>query len=711
MSEYAQSEYTQLDRKIRIDTALGTDDLLLTSIDGTEGISELFALRLEVLSENDAIPAREIVGKPASITVELVDGGQRHFHGFVNRFYFKGRGDRLSLYEATLVPWAWFLSLNADCRIFQGRTVIQIIEEVFATRSIAEYDTSMVTGHHPPREYCVQYRESDLDFVSRLMEEEGIHYHFRHEPGKHVMVLADTNDVFEACHEYEVECRTNEASHDLSDHITSWRHGYEYTTGRFSHTTYNFKTPQDDLGAKTPTMVDLDAVSQYEVFDFPIVGTNRDDTEQFVRMRMEEREQAHDRVFATSKCRTFKAGGRFKLTRHHASVESEKVYVITRIHHRLTQPAEFVSGGSHGDREYENEFECIPEPVTFRPPLVTRKPAVRGAQTAVVVGPSGQEIYTDEYARIKVQFHWDRYGNRDEQSSCWMRVAQPTAGKGWGTVAIPRIGHEVLIHFLEGDPDQPLVMGCVYNGSNLPPVSNAGRKEQSPTQTPEASQRTTLRSNSLEQTGGYNEITMDDTSGNESLYIKAQYDEIHEVGNDRTDTVGNDETIDIGNDRTETVGNDESITIGNDRTETVGVDEQLTIGANRTHTIGANDTLTVGANRTVTVGGMAAESVGAAKALSIGAGYQVSVGAIMNETVAGARASEVGAYSAEVVGGKKSVTVGSDLTVSVSGKSEESAQEVQITGDTKIVLSCGASTITLTPGLIEIKAPMVKINC
>jgi type VI secretion system secreted protein VgrG len=323
---------------------------------------------------------------------------------------------------------------------------------------------------------------------------------------------------------------------------------------------------------------------------------------------------------------------------------------------------------------------------------MTPKPSVQGCQTALVVGPAGEEIYTDKYGRVKVQFHWDRKGANNENSSCWVRVSYPWAGKAWGGIHIPRIGQEVIVDFLEGDPDQPIVVGRVYNAERMPPWDLPGKKVISG-----------YKSDSTKGSGGYNEISMDDTKGTELINIHAQYDqhktilhdEVVSVGHDRTETVGNNETITIGNNRTEKVGNNETITIGVNRTENVGSNETITIGANRTENVGANESITVALTRTrnvginemvnigaaqeITVGGLQTITVGAARAVSVGASQTVSVGASQTETVGSSQTVNIGSTLAETIGSDRTVNVGGNDSVTISSKLTESVGSDQST--------------------------------
>lgn len=681
-------DYTQDDRWLSIRTPLGKDVLLLKSIDGEERISGLFRYRLDLLSTDPNIDARRIIGKSVTVRMLLANGGERYFDGYVQRFEFSGTGDRLSMYQAEIVPWTWFLTQRQDCRIFEDQRVPDIIRKVLSSYDSAKVDMSALSEIYPVREYCVQYRESDFDFISRLMEEYGIYYYFKHLDGQHVMVIGDAPSGYGKAQEDKIRRYNSFAIQDLRDDIRSWNHQWEFRQAKYSHIDYNFKTSRSNLETNHVAEIDLPDAPQYEVFDSPGRYIVTGDGASLAKVRAEQQESAYERVTASTICRSFGAGLTFTVSDHHEERESGTRWVITRIHHRASQDGAYLSGGDFTNTMYLNEFDAIPARRTFRPARVTPKPVIRGAQTATVFGPSSQEIFTDKYARIKVLFHWDRGGRKKNTASCWIRVAQPTAGKSWGTLAIPRVGHEVLVHFLEGDPDQPLVMGSIYNDINVPPCSHAGAKSRSDrSDAVAAAMMTTIRSNSLGGSGGHNEITMNDSGGQESLYIKAQKNEVHDVGNDREKNVVHDETTDIGHDRTEKVGNDEMVTIGN----------------NRTHSVGSNDSLSVGSNRTETVGMMSSESVGLVKSLQTGAAYLINVGAAMNTVVAMIQSEEVGQSKSSVVGKNYTIDAGESFEV-VCGSGK-----FRIEKSGKITFE-GTSFEVKTSGAVKVNGSTIDLN-
>ena len=560
----------QLTRLLTLSTPLGDDVLLLTGFSGQEALSQLFNYQLEIVSEEEDVRPADIVGKNVTWGVQEVDKETRWFNGHVCAF--SAGATRLHdrrVYRMEVVPYLWFLTRTANCRIFQNKTTPQIIEQVFTDYGLKHFELSLRRSY-PEWEYCVQYRETAFNFVARLMEHEGIFYYFRHENGKHTLVVADHKCAYKEAPESPVD---HLAGSLAPNHIDMWEHRYQFRTGRWTYTDYNFKTPGASLLTTTNTLIKVPGMEKFEVFDYPGEYPAKGDGQVDVRVRMEEEEAGHDVVTASGGCPTFSPGLKFTLNSHEIEAENGQSYVVTSIHHLAADTSQHQSGEA---AEYHNTFTCIPADVIFRPQRLTPKPVVQGPQTAVVVGPKGEEIYTDEHGRVKVQFHWDRYGKKDEKSSCWMRVSQVHAGKKWGGLDIPRVGEEVIVDFLEGDPDRPLITGRVYNAEHRPPVDLPAQKMVSG-----------LKSNTYPGGGGFNQLTMDDTKGKEMLFMNSQYDKTENVNNDRATTVGNDSTEQIGNNRTTSVGVDSAEQVGNNMTLNVGNNLLITAGTSITLKCGA----------------------------------------------------------------------------------------------------------------------------
>ncbi len=678
--------FTQTDRLLQIDTPLGENVLLLKELTGQEGISRLYKFELELLTEGPHIPAKDLIGQPVTVRVKLKGNEERFFHGHISRFTQIGSETGIFHYRADLVPWLWFLTRTADCRIFQEKEIKDIIEEIFTDLGFTDYRFDL-QGTYPTREYCVQYRETDFNFVSRLMEQYGMFYFFEHEEEKHTLVISDHVDAHAELPTQPVVEWDPTGGGILEEHvITSLEFEKVLMPGKFAHTEFNFKTPSMNLAANIDSVIDIGGNSQYEIYDYPGEYTEKTPGETLVKVRMEEEEAEHFLITGTSSCRAFTTGYRFDLVDYNPP-DYNQAYVLTEVSHMASMGNTYSPGGASGQQEaYSNSFTCIPHSVPFRPARVTPKPVIQGPQTAIVVGPSGEEIWCDEFGRVKVQFHWDREGEKNEHSSMFVRVSQLWAGKGWGAMFIPRIGHEVVVEFLEADPDCPIITGRVYHAENMPPYALPGEATKS-----------TIKSNSSKGGGNSNELRFEDKAGSEEVYLHGAKDWTIAIDNDKNQTVGNNETQAIGNDRTRSVGNNEDITITTNRTKSVGVDQSesvganksISVGANHDETIAANKTLnvggnhseTIGGNETVTVGIAAAHTIAAAKALTIGAAYQVSVGAAMNETIGGLKAEEigglksvnVGAASSENVGANKSIDAGGNISSNAGGDISESA--------------------------------------
>ena len=582
----------QANRLLNLTTPLGEDELVLTQFEGHEGLSQLFQFELVMISDNSAVAAQDLLGKNVTFSVQMADESPRNFNGLVSRF-LAGDEDKNGRrgYRAQVVPWLWFLTRNSDCRIFQQMSAPDIIEQIFKDRGFSDYKLKL-SGSHAKREYCVQHQETDFNFVSRLMEEEGIFYYFQHEDGSHQMILGDKATAYFDCAQKDVDYPFDVGSLAMEDHIRGWEHRYEFRTGKLAQTDYNFETPSTDLKTDTGTIVDTPGADKYEFFEYPGSYGDKGDGQPLTDVRMEEEEVEHDVVEGTSIVRAFTPGGKFKVRQHRASTEQGKSFVITRVHHVAEEIVGYETGQAPAGGGYDNDFTCIPDKVNFRPVRRTPKPRVQGVQTAVVTGPSGEEIFPDKYGRVKVQFHWDRYGKKDENSSCWIRVSQVHAGKGFGGIDIPRIGEEVIVSFPNGDPDHPLITGRVYHAENMPPLGLPGAMNISG-----------LKSNSTPGGGGYNEMVMDDTKGKELLRIHGQFDMDTTVENDQRSTIHNNRTDTIDVDDTETVGANQAIDVASNQKVHVGANHDLSVDADESITVGGNQTTDVGGNRSTTVGG------------------------------------------------------------------------------------------------------------
>jgi type VI secretion system secreted protein VgrG len=539
--------YTQENRLLSVNTPLGKDVLLLTGFSGREAMSRLFSYQLEMFSEDEGILPKDLVGKPVAWAVQKAPGGPRYFHGIVSRFVAGHRILRkLRTYRAQVVPWLWFLTRTANCRIFQNKTAPEIIQAVF--KGLGFSDLALwLREKYPKREYCVQYQETAFRFVSRLLEQEGIFYYFRHDKDKHTLVLVDRNSACPDCPEASVPYTAGTLT---ANHVLTWERRFEFRSGSWAQTDYNFETPSTNLLSASKTGLPVKDMEKYEVFNYPGRYQVKADGDAQTRVRMEEEEAGYEVAAGTSKCPTFMVGGKFTLATHEIEAEAGKGYLLTSVQHTATDPSYF---GTGREPAYDNQFTCIPAAVPFRTERLTRRPVVRGPQTAVVVGPSGEEIYTDKYGRVKVQFFWDREGKKDENSSCWVRVAEAWAGKNWGAVFNPRVGQEVVVEFLEGDPDRPLITGRVYNADQTPPYPLPANQTQSGVKS---------RSSKKGGADNFNELRFEDKKDSEDIYFHAEKDFHRVVEHDDDLKVGHDQTTEVKNNRTETVKEgDEKVTV------------------------------------------------------------------------------------------------------------------------------------------------------
>lgn len=671
--------YTQQSRPLAIATPLGEDVLLLRGFEGDESISSLFRFDLDLLSTDDGLDLDAVVGKGATVRLTLADGEQRYFSGIISKFSQGGRDQTFTSYHAELVPWLWLLGRTANCRIFQRKTVPEIIGTILNERNFKGLWRESLHGPFKERDYCVQYRETDLNFLSRLMEEEGIYYFFAHENGKHTLMLADSPGGHPDCPKKK-SARYHFTGDGVreEDVISEWRTTRDLRPGQYTLNDFNFEDPEGEMVAQS-------GKSAFEIYDYPGEYMKQGEGQRLARLRLEEMEAPHLVIQGSSDCRAFTSGYKFRLTDHFRR-DCNKVYVITQVHHSARLPGNY-RGTSAADTTgtlYENSFECIPHTTPFRAPRLTPKPVVQGSQTAIVVGPAGEEILTDKYGRVKVQFHWDREGKRDEDSSCWIRVSQPWAGKDWGAVSIPRIGQEVIVDFLEGDPDRPIITGRVYNALRMPPYP-----------LPDGAANMGFKSKSIKG-GGYNEIAINDTNADEGITIHAQH-------NMQT-RVEHDETISIGNNRTEDVAVDENLKIGNNRAHTVGVNESLNVGSNRSIDVGSNQKVSIGGNHNSTVSKNEVHTVALTRTHSVGINEMINVGAAQEVSVGGIRLVTVGVSQMVNVGMKHSLNAGTEIKLSSKKILLEASQE--------LTLRCGGGTITIdSGGNITITGTLVKINC
>lgn len=605
------AQLSQDNRFISItDFSLGEDTFLATAFSGTEFVSDLFEFHVDLISENLAIKPESIVGKQGTVT--LNNEHQRTFNGIVKSFSLGGMIEHdKRQYRITLVPWLWFLSKTNNHRIFQEKNTKEIVSQVFQDLGFNDFDFRAAGGKK--REYCVQHNESDLNFISRLLEEEGIAYYFIHEKTKHKLILVDQKNAYEECPETNLTYYSGTMS---KTHISTWERVHQFKKGMWSVADYNFKEPQKKINPQQASNSNFAENSKFEHYEYPGLYdfTMGSDT---VKLRLDAEEADREKAEGTSDCSSFFAGGKFKLAEHN-NPEQKGTYILLGVHHYALDAFHFSGGPSV---EYRNEFSCIPDSVHYRPAPIHTKPVVPGPQSAIVTGPAGEEIYIDEYGRIKVQFYWDREGKKDENSSCYLRVMQAWAGAQWGASFIPRIGHEVIVSFLDGDPDRPIVTGSVYNEKNKPVYAS---KTQSGIKT---------RSTKGGDSSNFNELRFEDKKGAEQIYVHAEKNMDTQIENNETLTVDNDRTKHVKHDENSNIDNDRNKTVGKNQSESIGKNKTIDVGDDHTESIGKNMSLSVGKNISIEIAENHSEYVGKNMTVSIEKDLRESVGANYVENV------------------------------------------------------------------------------
>lgn len=686
--------------------------LLLLSASIVEELGRTHSHDLYLLSEDPELDPDALLGCHVTVKMELPDNAFRHFDSIAVRVEHCGVQGRYYKYRVTGRPWTWVMTRTSDCRIFQSMTVPEIIKQIFSKYAVAKFDFKIDMSKYRTWEYCVQYRESDFNFVSRLMETEGIYYYFSHKDGEHMLVLCDestVHDAYPGCQEIAF-IPHDQAARLEEEYFTEWTYTKSVHSGLFSHFDYDFQKPLTTLTASSSnprTHVE----SSHEIFDYPGYFKEFGDGDHYAKVRMEELACQYARSGGTGNVRRLAVGRTFTLQKPATANQEKPQYLVVSAHHTLTDNGHEANGSGGADYKVSCTVIDIRKD-HFRPARTTPKPHVQGPQPAVVVGKAGEEIYTDEFGRVKVQFFWDRYGKRDENSTCWIRVSHPWSGKNWGMVAIPRIGQEVIVDFYEGDPDQPIVTGRVYNASQAVPYALPANKTQ-----------TGILSRSTQDgtTANANEIRFEDKKGSEYLLIHAEKDqmievendETHWVGRDRKKTIDRDETTLVQRNRTETVGKDETITIHGNRTETVDLIETITVHKDRQETVDGDETLNIHKNRkrrtdldeTLSVGQNRHTDIGMDDKLSVSGSQTIHVSRIKTETVQqmsnefvlglktstilGAYLETVGLARHSIVGMSDSQYVAKNKTIRVDG-------DFTIKVGKTFSVECGGCIIKLT---------------
>src|SRR5580704_1827286 len=522
------STYTQTG-PYKVVSPLGGDTLLFSSMSGEEAVSTPFLFTVDMLSEQESILPSQMMRKPLVVELDMGNGTTRYIHGLVRRFIqMDSAFSSLYAYRAEVVPWLWFLSLAADCRVYENKSVPDIVEDVFKRNNWTDFKLQ-TTGTYAPREYCVQYRETDLAFVSRLLEEEGIFYFFQHTDSKHTLVLADGNSAFQPIPGSSTISATERVvgSTQHQQSVGSLSYDALVPPGTVTLYDYNYMNGQKALTAT------VSASGPEEIYDYPGGFTDSGTGDRYARNELDAAEAFMHELAGVSSCMGFTSGYQFTLSEYFRA-DINGGFNIVKVRH-TAQLNGYYGAAAVNDQSatYQNDFRALPKETVFRPDLRTPRPVICGTQTALVVGPSGSEINVDKYGRVQVQFFWERTDKGDPGSSPYVRVSTSWAGKNWGIIHIPRIGQEVVVAFEEGNPDRPIIVGSVYNPDMMPPYDLPANKSQSG-----------IKSRSTEGggTADYNELRFEDKMGSEEIHLHAQKDLRITVENNRTEYIGNAET-------------------------------------------------------------------------------------------------------------------------------------------------------------------------
>ena len=578
--------FTQAERLFQLSTPLGENVLLFKGMTAEEGMSELYCFKLDLLSTNHGISFKDIIGKNVTLSIALADRKTRYINGIVAEFAqirsgeYGETGVVLSSYTATVVPMLWLLTQTMDSRIFQNMSVPEIAEKIFREKQIGEFKMDL-KAVYDKREYCVQYRETDFNFVTRLLEDEGIYYYFQHDKGRHILVLADDPSEHKFCPEQKTARLRSHAGLTFygEDVIEYLQVKQEIRAGKYSLSDYNFETPNTSLKTEEPSNLTL-GPGKRECYEYPGRYCRKSDGDRLAKIRMQAEETRITTLLGESSCRVFASGCKFKVEDFYRKDMDSKEYVLTGVKHTGSQS--YAMSEKDAESNYKNTFACIPVEVPFRPFRRTRKPLIEGIQTAVVVGPKGEEIYPDQHGRVKVQFHWDREGKKDEHSSCWIRVSQMAAGSGWGAIDIPRIGHEVIVNFEEGDPDRPIVTGRLYHALNKPPYALPDEKTKS-----------AIKTSSSPGGEGFNELRFEDKKGDEQIFMHAEKNLDLRVKNDLLGVIERDRNLTVKRDSFETVEFDRHVNVTRDEMTTIGRDRHVKVGGKQATEIAESRSLVV----------------------------------------------------------------------------------------------------------------------
>ncbi len=655
----------------------GPDELLVTSFRGTEGVSELFRFEIELASEDAEVDFEAVVGQSATLKWSESDG-DRYVHGIVSAFEATGFGRRFTRYRATLVPGVWPLTLIRRSRIYEDLPIEEIIRHVLEDDGVPSDRFEINRAEiHRNREQCVQYQESDWDFVSRLMEAEGFIYYFEQTEEGAVLVITDRTDGRPAIEgDADIPFRDPGMGVAAQGQIWQFRARREVRPTKVVLREYDNRHPsqypEEKLSADLEPAFDQEALCDYEypagVIDWGVEAP-------LPTFRLEALRSGDLAMSGESNVPRLRPAHRFTLTGHHREGFNIEYQIIRVLHEGGQEQAAQEEAAQEGRTVYHNSIQCVPADAHWRAPRRTPIPRIRGPQTARVLGMGEEEIHVDQFCRIRVEFHWSRHDGQNDDASCWMRVGQSWAGAGWGALFVPRVGHEVIVHFLEGDPDRPLVVGSVYNGDNPPPYELPADKTKS-----------TIKSESSVGGGGFNELRFEDAKGSEEIFLHAEKDWNTVVGNDNSESIGHDQSISVKHDRHKT--------IDNDSTEEVKGNKSVTVRKNYTEEVTQNVSLTVNQNRTDHVVGNVDTTIDA------------------NETrvIGGAQSTSITGTLLIMSNGTQDITSASDIRITSNTEVAIGAPQITVQADNQITLAVGGSQIVITPGTIRISSASIAIG-
>ena len=641
------STQSQTTWSLSVSTSLGADKLLLRGLSGEEFLSAPFVFDLTMGMSSADLDLSSLVGEAIAVTLTGGSGVTRYIHGRLYTAIHDGQ-----VCTAQIRPWLSLLEHSSDNRIFQTKSVPDILTAVFDDAGFSDYKLSL-TSSYDQLDYCVQFGETTYNFVHRLMQENGIGYFFEHTSSAHTLVLFDDVSGCSALSSgatVPLLPMPPQATYVEDNRIQSVAQRLTAGTGKYQTDDYNFETPSTELKASVGD-------SGLQIYDYPGRYTLKNTGDTVAKVRLEALEAPLSLIEGTSPLRTMTPGYTFTLSDHPTSSLNAE-YLIRSVTHRAER------------REYVNEFTAQAKATAYRPPVTAMKPRIPGSQTALVVGKSGEEIWSDKYGRIKVQFHWDQLGQKDENSSCWIRVAQAWAGAAWGSVVLPRIGQEVVVSFLNGDPDRPLVTGAVYNGENSPPYT-----------LPTDQTKMVIKSNSSKGGGGFNELYFEDKKDSEVVYLHAQ----------------KDMTVEVLNDRTETITQNESVTVSEgDRTIAVSKGKE-------THSVKGTRSLTVSDNETRTYEADVSETISGKLTIKVTGDVTIETSGAMTLKSSGDMTLDAG--------GSMTVKSGSSMDISSgTGLTGKAGTALDLQGGTTMSVKGSASGTVDGGGTLTVKGGMVNIN-